>query len=129
MTFEIAFDKIATHPLVGQKQSIFLGVLGLGADLQDASYDVTVTESLLPGSADGGGLAQAPALLVDGDTRTVSLTAGVYSFFQVSVNCTEIISVDALCPIQFWSAKCLKWPIVTRAHVPRHRSSRARRTS
>ena len=22
------------------------------------------------------------------------------------------------CPVQFWSAKRLKWPIVTRAHVP-----------
>ena len=26
---------------------------------------------------------------------------------------------DALCPIQFWNAKCLKWAIVTRAYVPR----------
>jgi hypothetical protein len=25
----------------------------------------------------------------------------------------------ALCPVQFWSAKRLKWSIVTRAHVPR----------
>ena len=29
--------------------------------------------------------------------------------------------MDALCHVQFWSAKRLKWPIVTRAHAPRHR--------
>jgi hypothetical protein len=28
--------------------------------------------------------------------------------------------VDALCPVQFWSTKCLNWPIVTRAHAPQH---------
>ena len=26
----------------------------------------------------------------------------------LAINCTEIILVDALCPIQFWNAKCLK---------------------
>ena len=37
----------------------------------------------------------------------------------LSTNYTAIILVDALCPIQFWSAKCLSWPIVTRARAPR----------
>jgi hypothetical protein len=38
--------------------------------------------------------------------------------------------VDALCFVQFWSAKCLKWSIVTRAHVPRQvTSTRSRCTS
>jgi hypothetical protein len=27
-------------------------------------------------------------------------------------------------PVQFWSAECLKWSIVTRAHVPRQAPSR-----
>jgi hypothetical protein len=31
--------------------------------------------------------------------------------------------VDALCPIQFWNAKRLKWSIVTRAHAPRQVSA------
>jgi hypothetical protein len=33
---------------------------------------------------------------------------------------SKIILVDAVCPVQFWSVKCLNWSIVTRAHVPRH---------
>ena len=44
-------------------------------------------------------------------------------FKQSSINYTEIILVDALCPVQFWSAQCVKRPIVTRAHVPRPASS------
>ena len=38
---------------------------------------------------------------------------------------TEIILVDAPCPVQFWSAKRLPWSVVTRARAPRHRSGRA----
>ena len=37
------------------------------------------------------------------------------------------IFIGALCPLQFWSAKCLNWSIVTRAHAPRQVSSRSRR--
>jgi hypothetical protein len=30
------------------------------------------------------------------------------------------ILVNNICPCKVWSATRLKWPIVTRAHVPRH---------
>ena len=33
---------------------------------------------------------------------------------------SENILVDALCPLKVWSAKGVKWSIVTRAHAPRH---------
>ena len=40
-----------------------------------------------------------------GDGEAASLLATMYRRGQVSY--TEIILVDALCPIQFWNAKCL----------------------
>jgi hypothetical protein len=34
------------------------------------------------------------------------------------------IFVDTLCPQPVWSAKCLHWSIVMRAHVPRQPGAR-----
>ena len=50
--------------------------------------------------------------------------AKVFELVQVSnlYNCADNISVDALCLLKVPCDKCLKKrPIVTRAHVPRHR--------
>ena len=38
----------------------------------------------------------------------------------------ENILEDALCFLNVWSAKCLNWPIVKRAHAPRQRPPRRR---
>ena len=37
----------------------------------------------------------------------------------------ENTSVDAPCFSKVWSAQCLTWPIVTRAHAPRHAITKA----
>ena len=38
---------------------------------------------------------------------------------SVLISMLENISVDALCVLKVWSAQCLNWSTVTRAHAPR----------
>jgi hypothetical protein len=52
-----------------------------------------------------------PAPTLDGGGRHWLLVRGV--------SLLENISEDGTCFLKVWSARCLNWPVVTRAHVPR----------
>ena len=70
----------------------------------------SLTEELLaeePAEELDGRLARAIAAELDDAMPEAPLASKIHA------------SVDALCPVQFWSAKCLTWSIVTRAHIPR----------
>ena len=44
---------------------------------------------------------------------------GRHRLLVCGVSLLENMLEDALCFLNFWSARCINWPVVTRAHAPR----------
>jgi ankyrin repeat protein len=62
----------------------------------------------------------AQQLLAGGADPSLARSDGVTPLMAAALHGhLEVCRVDTLCPVQFWSAKCLRWPIVTRNDAPR----------